>query len=60
MTQLIIEAQIDLVNHFYALVLDIQNIQPVTKTKKRQTRLINIYNNKIGLEIYYKDDAKRI
>ena len=60
MAQVIIEARTDLINHPYALVLDIWDIQPVTKTKKRQTRLINVYDNRIGLETYYKDDAERI
>ena len=56
MAQLIIEARTDLINHPYALVLDIWDIQLKIKTKKRRTRLINIYDNRIGLKIYYKGD----
>ena len=59
MAQLIIEARTDLLNHPYALVLDIWDIQPVTKTKKRRTRLINVYDNRIGLGTCYKGDAER-
>ncbi len=59
MAQLIIEARTDLINHPYALVLDIWDIQPNTKTKKRRTRLINIYDNRIGLGTCYKGNADR-
>jgi len=59
MAQVIIEARTDLINHPYALVLDIWDIQPVTKTKKRRTRLINVYDNRIGLGTCYKGDAER-
>ena len=31
----------------------------VQERVKRRIRLINIYNNKIGLRIYYKEDLKR-
>jgi hypothetical protein len=59
MAQIIIEARTDLINYPYALVLNIWDIQPVTKTKKRRTRLINVYDNRIGLGTYYKDNAER-
>jgi hypothetical protein len=57
--QLIIEARTDLVNHPYALVLDIWDIHSYIKTKKRRTRLINIYDNRIGLGTCYKGDSDR-
>jgi hypothetical protein len=59
MAQIIIEARTDLINHPYTLVLDIWDIQPVIKTKKRRTRLINVYDNRIGLGTCYKGDAER-
>jgi hypothetical protein len=59
MAQLIIEARTDLINHPYALVLDIWDLQPNIKTKKRRTRLINIYDNRIGLGTCYKGDSER-
>jgi hypothetical protein len=49
MAQIIIEVRTDLINYSYALVLDIWDIQPVIKTKKRRTRLINVYDNRISL-----------
>jgi hypothetical protein len=45
MAQLIIETRTDLINYPYALVLDIWDIQPITKPKKRRIRLNNIYDN---------------
>ena len=59
MAQIIIKARTDLINHPYVLILNIWDIQPITKTKKRRTRLINVYDNRIGLGTCYKGDAER-
>src|SRR5271156_5828740 len=58
-TQLIIEARTDLIDHPYALAIDIWDLQQNTRAKKRRTRLINIYDNRIGLGTCYKGDAHR-
>lgn len=59
MSQLVIEARTDLVDHPYALALDIWDIQRGTKEKKRRTRLINMYDNRIGLGTCYKGEVNR-
>ena len=58
-TQLIIEARTVLIDHPYALAIDIWDLQQDTRTRKRRTRLINIYDNRIGLGTCYQSDANR-
>jgi hypothetical protein len=56
LTKVITEVRLDLVNHSYILALDIWDLQPNTQKKARRTRLINCYNNRIGLNtIYHRD-----
>jgi hypothetical protein len=45
LNRLIIEPKTDLINHPYALALDIWDIHHITRKKIRRTRLINIYDN---------------
>jgi hypothetical protein len=59
MAQLIVEARTDLIDHPYALALDIWDLHRDTRAKKRRTRLINIYDNKIGLGTCYLSDSNR-
>jgi hypothetical protein len=46
---LIIEPRTDLINHPYALTLDIWDIHYITRKKIRRTRRINVYNNIINI-----------
>jgi hypothetical protein len=46
---LIIEPRTDLINHPYALALDIWDIHYITRKKIRRTRLINAYDNIINI-----------
>jgi len=59
MAQLIIESRTDLIDHPYALVHDIWDLYRGTRAKKRRTRLINLYDNKIGLGTCYKGNSNR-
>jgi hypothetical protein len=54
--KVITEARSDLVNHPYVLALDIWDLQSDTQKKARRTRLINCYDNRIGLNIIYHGD----
>ena len=47
-SQIVIEARTDLINHPYIQVLDIWELHVNTKTKCRYTKLTNIYDNIIG------------
>src|SRR5271154_29236 len=58
-SQLIIEARTDLLDHPYALALDIWELYRDTRTKKRRTRLINVYDNQIGLGTCYKGESNQ-
>jgi len=58
--QVIIEARTDLINHPYAIALDIWELHPKTKAKRRRTRLINIYDNRIGRGTCYEKEANYI
>jgi hypothetical protein len=51
-----VEARSDLVNHPYVLALNIWDLHPYSQKKARRTRLINCYNNLIGLNTSYQGD----
>jgi hypothetical protein len=52
----VVKARIDLVDHPYALALDVWDTHRETKAKRRRTRLINVYDNRIGPETCYEGD----
>jgi hypothetical protein len=54
--KVITETRLDLVNHPYVLALNIWDLQQNTQKKTRRTRLINYYDNRIGLNIIYHED----
>ena len=47
------ESRSDLVNHPYFLAIDVWELHPQSKQKRRKTRLINCYDNRIGLNTTY-------
>jgi hypothetical protein len=57
--KIIIEAQIDLINHLYVLIFDIWNTHYKSRIKMRRTRLVNTYDNRIGLRTCYKGNYDR-
>jgi hypothetical protein len=53
---MVIEVRSDLVNHSYFLIINIWELYLQIRAKIRRTRLINSYNNRIGLETVYQGD----
>lgn len=47
-SQIIIENRTDLVSHPYCMVLDIKELHPQSGKSLRKTRIVNLYDNKIG------------
>ena len=43
-----VENRTDLVSHPYCIVLDIRELNPVSGEYSRKTRVVNLYDNKIG------------
>ena len=48
LNKVIIENRIDLISHPYCLDLDIRERNPASEKYSRRTRLVNLYDNKIG------------
>ena len=48
LNNVIIENRTDLVCHPYCMVLDIRECNPVSRKYSRRTRVVNLYDNKIG------------
>lgn len=46
--KVIIENRTDLVNHPYCSVLNIKELHPISKNFLRRTRVVNVYDNKVG------------
>ena len=44
----IIENRTDLVSHPYCIVLDVKELDPISGRYSRKTRVVNLYDNKIG------------
>ena len=56
LTKIIIKRRSDLVNHPYFLALDVWELHPQSRQKRRKTRLINYYDNRIGPNTTYVDN----
>jgi hypothetical protein len=52
----ITESRSDLVNYPYFLAIDVWKLYLQSKQKRRKTRLINCYDNRIGPNIIYQGD----
>ena len=48
LNKVLIENRTDLVSHPYCLVLDIKELHPISGRVLRKTRVINLYDNKVG------------
>ena len=48
LNKVIIENRTDLVSHPYCIVLDIKELNSVSGKISRRTRVVNLYDNKIG------------
>lgn len=56
----IVENRTDLVSHPYGMVLDITKGQIHTKGRRRKTRIVNIYDNKLGKGQTWKGSDQRL
>ena len=48
LNKVIVENRTNLVSYFYYIVLDIRELNPVSEKYSRKTRIVNLYDNKIG------------
>ena len=48
LNKVIIENRINLASHPYCIVLDIKELNPVSRNYSRRIRVVNLYDNKIG------------
>ncbi len=48
LNKVIIENRTDLVSHPYCIVIDVRERNPVSRKYSRRTRVVNLYDNKIG------------
>ena len=48
LNKVIIDNRTDFVSHPYCSVLDIKELQPLTRKVWRKTRVVNLYDNKVG------------
>ena len=48
LNRVIIDNRTDLASHPYCLVLDIKELYPVSRKILRKTRVVNLYDNKVG------------
>lgn len=58
MDKIIVENQMDLINHPYFLTLDIQEINSEVRPGK-WTRVVNIYDNQVGQEHTWQNNTPR-
>ena len=52
---IMVENRTDLISHLYCICLDIKEIDEQTERRLRKTRVINLYDNKIGQEQLWKE-----
>ena len=48
LNETIVENQIDFVNYSYSMMLDITERDIYAKEQKRKTKIVNVYDNKLG------------
>lgn len=48
LSKVVIENRTDLVSHPYCMVLDIRELHPQSGRCLRKTRVVNLYDNKVG------------
>ena len=48
LNRVIVENRTDLVSHPYCIVLDIRELHPQSRRCLRRTRVVNLYDNKVG------------
>ncbi len=46
--KIVVEHRTDLINHPYFMLLEIRELEQQSKTPGRKTRVVNIYDNRVG------------
>ena len=59
LSKVVIENRTELVSHPYCMVLDIRELHPQSGKPLRRTRVINLYDNKVGKGSYGTDLVQR-
>ena len=57
--RIIVENRSDLVNHPYFLTLDIREMDSQSKRLARRTRVVNVYDNRVGQGSTWEGDTPR-
>lgn len=60
LSRVVIENRTDLVSHPYCMVLDISELHPQSGRCLRRTRVVNLYDNKVGKEQLWEGSSATI
>ncbi len=60
LNKVIIENRTNLVSHPYCIVIDVRERNPVSRKYSRRTRVVNLYDNKIGNECVWQGPSPTI
>ena len=60
LNKIIIENWTDLASHPYCIVLNIKELNPVSRKYFRRTRIVNLYDNKIGNRCVWQGSSSTI
>lgn len=60
LSKVIIDNQIDLISHSYCSVLDIKELHPLSRKVLRKTRVVNLYDNKVGRGQIWQGSSSRV
>ena len=55
LNKVIVENWTNLISHFYCIILDIRELNPVSEEYSRKIRVVNLYNNKIGNKCIWQE-----
>ena len=60
LNKVIIKNRINLSSHPYCLILDIKELNPVLRKYFRRTKVVNLYDNKIGNRYVWQGSSSTI
>ncbi len=60
LSNVVIENRTDLLDHPYCMVLDIKELHPQSRNLLRKTRVVNLYDNKIGREQRWERSSPKV
>ena len=58
--KIVVEHRTDLVNHPYFVLLEIRDLDQQTKRPERKTRVLNVYNNRVGQGCTWSENNSRV